>query len=57
MSGWAMFAGRGSLPKYIIAEIPDIKVMCFEGDNDPDLKPDYIGKFGKVASNFGIFTQ
>ncbi len=46
---YAVFAGKGSLPKLVIAELGNPKVICFEGEQNPEIKPDLVTRFGKVG--------
>lgn len=49
MSEYAIFAGKGNLPKLVLAELKDAKVICFEGENEPTVTPDLLTRFGKVG--------
>ena len=46
---YAVFAGKGNLPKLVIAELGNPKVICFEGEQNPEITPDVITRFGKVG--------
>lgn len=46
---YAVFAGQGALPKMVIAELDDPKVICFEGEENPEVTPTLVTRFGKVG--------
>lgn len=53
MAEYAVFAGKGGLPKLVIAELEKQvnkpQIICFEGENDPEITPDLLTRFGKVG--------
>ena len=49
MTNTAIIAGKGALPKLVIAQLGSPKVIVFDGEYDADLKPDLVTKFGKVG--------
>lgn len=46
---WAVFAGKGSLPETIISHLGNPKVICFEGENNPNIKADLTTRFGRIG--------
>jgi DUF1009 family protein len=49
MGAYAVIAGKGRLAKMVIEAIGDPKIICFEGENDPEIKPDLLTRFGRVG--------
>ncbi len=49
MAEYAIIAGKGELPLVILKQLPQAKVICFEGEHHPEIHPDLLTKFGKVS--------
>lgn len=49
MPEYAVIAGKGNLPKLVIAELDNPKIICFEGEYEDDLQPHLVTRFGRIG--------
>jgi hypothetical protein len=49
MNSYAIIAGKGELPLILAQALKDAKIICIDGEENPQLKPDLITKFGQVG--------
>jgi len=49
MTEYAVIAGKGNLPGLVLAELGNAKVICFEGESEPEVAADLLTRFGRIG--------